>query len=616
MSTEKPIPLDMPPGMVLTQSAMASKGRWIGGNWVRFWRGRAQKIGGYAKLNTQPMLGIPRGATAWSDQTSRELIAVGTNIKVYMLSDADYIPVDITPLINSQTLNNPISTTAGSRSVTINWVGHGATQVGQYIDIANAANVDNFAPNGSWPIATIPGVNSVTILAPAPAANSVTGGGAVSLGVEISPGLSDPAIGYGWGAGTWGTGTWGTPRSTSTISFSPRSWSFGNLGEILIACPISLGLYFFDPTVDPMVRLTQIPTAPTFCSGAIVTSDEIVFAYGTNLLGVAPGAATDQDLMQWWSGAQGYYTDWDVTAVSGPNGAPSVSGRLTQGTRIVGAVDLGVHVHLVWTDTALYEFQYTGSQFVFNILLSGKECGLIGPLAFVTVGTAAFWVSPQGLMMWNGGVQRIPNHQDVSEFIIASLRPFYTVKTLAWYDQRYNEVWFCWVTNAASEPQNYVAVNLDDWFWTAGTFPTADLAFSAATRFSGYDARPVTAAIDGNIYQQDNTLDADGQDAPWSLVAPPMELGSGEATTEVSGVAMDMQRQVGNIQIDIVATDRTPANQTIIDSGSAIVGPSDGIADFRVAGRQAQITFSGDGLGCDMRMGIPKILVSQGGARR
>jgi hypothetical protein len=237
-------------------------------------------------------------------------------------------------------------------------------------------------------------------------------------------------------------------------------------------------------------------------------------------------------------------------------------------------------------------------------------------MAYALVGSQAFWVGPQGLFMFNGGVQRIPNYQDVSEFVMSSLLQNYTTKTIAWYDQRYNEVWFAFVPQTATEPTTYVAVNLDDWSWTQGVFPAADEAFTCVTRLSGYDARPLVFGQDGNLYQMDNGLDADGQDNPWSIELAPIEVNNGEQSIDLLGVAMDMQRQVGNITISITMTDRTPAAETIIDSGQAIVTPSEGLADFRLGGRQAQISFSGDGVGCDMRMGVPKLLFSKAGSRR
>jgi hypothetical protein len=620
MGQEQPIPLDVPPGMVLTQSPLASKGRWTGGQWVRFVNNRPQKIGGYVKLSTTGCVGIPRGAWSWNDLTARQLIAFGTEIKLYEMDDTDFISFDITPWINSATLANPLRTANGSKNVNVNWPSHGASVVGQYIDIANATAIGGIPAgniNGSWPITAIVDNNNVTItLAVAANATATGGGAAVSLGLELIPGLANPSAGFGWGVGVWGAEAWGTPRSLASVSFQITYWTFGNFGKILIASVFKGGLFFFDPTAAPLLRAAQIPTAPTFSSACLVTSEEIVIALGSNLVGTTHGTSTDQNLLQWWASAQGDYTNWDVTATSGPNGSPSVSGNLAQGTQIIAGADLGVHVALIWTDTALYEFQYTGSQFVFNVLLSGTECGLIGPMAYALVGTEAYWLGPQGFFMFNGGVQRIPNHDDVSEFVLSNILAHYTVKTVSWYNQRYNEVWFVFVPQDAQEPTTYVAVNRDNWTWTQGLIPNADAAFTCETKLSGYDARPVVFAMDGNLYQMDNGLDADGQDNPWEIHLDGFELGNGENSVEVSGIAMDMQRQSGNITITIEMTDRTPGAKTIIDSGQAVVAPADNMGDFRLAGRQAAISFSGDGVGCDMRMGIPKVLLTKAGTRR
>lgn len=620
MAVETPIALDFPPGVVLTQSPLAAKTRFTGAQWVRFWRGKAQKIGGYIRLNpaNTSMLGVPRGAWSWNDLTARQILATGTELKLYYADDINFTPLDITPWVTSATgLANPIVTAAGSNVVTINWTGGFTSAVpGQYLDISGASNVDNFAPNGSWPLATVVSANQATIIAPQNAVNSVTGGGAaVAFGLELLPGAANPYTGFGWGAGAWNVGTWNTPRSVSAITFQSTWWSFGNFGKILIANRSVYGLYFFDPTAAPIVRAAQIATAPTYSNYMVVTSDQIVIAFGSNFKASIPGAGgpSDQDLMQWWASAQGVYTNWDTTQVSGPNGSQSVTGRLAQGTRIVGAVDLGIHITLVWTDTALYEFQYTGSQFVFNILLSGLKCGLIGPHAFAAVGSEAYWVGPNGFFMFNGAVQRIPNNGDISEWVIQNLRPYFTIKTIAWYNQEYNEVWFAFVDLANQEPIKYVVVNRDDWTWTAGTLPER---FSAAILWGGYDTRPLTFGSDGNIYQHDNTLDADGASLPWSLTYPTLELGAGEYSMEVSGVAMDMQRQVGNITAQLTTTDRTPTGATTLDSGTATVAPTDGMADFRVSGRQAQLTLSGSGLGCDMRLGVLKMLIMKGAGRR
>jgi hypothetical protein len=96
----------------------------------------------------------------------------------------------------------------------------------------------------------------------------------------------------------------------------------------------------------------------------------------------------------------------------------------------------------------------------------------------------------------------------------------------------------------------------------------------------------------------------------------PVELGNGAQSMEVDGIAMDMERQTGTMDAEIIATDRTPANELTIDVGQARVDANGGLMDFRVAGRQAQLTLSGTGRGCDFRVGIPKLLSSTAGTRR
>jgi hypothetical protein len=514
---------------------------------------------------------------------------------------------------------NPLTTVAGETRVTVAYPNHGCV-VGDYCDILNASPIDNFtSPNGTWQIVEIIDANSFQIGVPGVTMSaSITGGGLlVTVGLEIPVGTANPSTGYGWGAGAWGEGTWGTPRGASSFSFSPRQWSFGNFGKVLIACPNNFGLYAFDPSSFPVTRAAIIPTAPTVCSGVVVTSDNIVIAYGSSLdpNTALDGGATAQNLLQWWASAQGDYTNWDVTAIAGPNGSPSVAGNVPEGTRFVGAEDLGNHVTLFWTDTALYAFQYTGSQFVFNVRLAGTECGLIGEQAKVQVEGAAYWMSTHGFKMFNGGVANIPNSQDISEWVISTLRPYFTVKTVAWYNQRYNEVWWAFCPNGSDEPTHYVAVKLGEWFWIKGAFPQP---ISSATRFTGYDARPLIFGADGDLYQLDNGLDSpdDHLPADWFLESGGFEIANGESHVEISGLAIDMERQSGDVEVEITTYDRTPAAAQMLDQDSATFGPSETIVDLRVSGRVAKLRLSGGGDGADFRLGVPKVLFGPGGSRR
>lgn len=617
MSKESPIPIQIPPGVVKTQSPLSGAGRFTDCSWVRFWRGKAQKIGGYVMLDANgPVLGVPCGATSWSDSSIRQLVAVGTQAKFYYLSNVDYNWVDITPIRTSATLANPITTAIGVSQVTINYPGN-ESNVGDYVNISGAASVGGLDMNGSWLITEIVDVDNFKVQAGATASGSATGGGAsVLIEIEISAGSADPTTGYGWGAGPWDEGTWGTPRLVSGIVFTPRQWTMGNFGKVLIFCPNNGALYSFDPSVLPTQRGARIEGAPTVNTGVVVTSDNIVIAYGSSYdpAIVKDGGPIAQNLLQWWSSRQGDYTDWDVTGVADERGAPPATNTVREGTRFVGGVDLGTHVTLIWTDTALYAFQYTGSAYVFNVQLVGKECGLIGPHAMVQVEGQAFWMSPHGFKLFNGGVSPIPNSEDISEWVIQNLRVGYTAKTICWYNQRYNEVWWAFVTAGQSTPTLYVAVNRSDWTWTKGTLPQN---MASASRFTGYDARPLVFGANGRLYQMDNGLSANGVAIPWYLETGAAELPNGVQHLEPSGIAMDMERQVGTITALIQTYDRSPADETLLDSDSATFGPTDELVDLRVSGRIATLRWSGGGgVNDDFRFGVPKLLLSGGGKRR
>lgn len=602
----------------MSQSPVASRGRFTDASWIRFWGGRPEKMGGISRLNEITlMIGVPRGAWGWNDLTSRQLLACGTHLKLYYASDADFDPVNITPFSSNLTITDPITTTAGSPLVTVQYTAHGA-DIGWYVVIDDVGPVGGLSMIGTWYIEEIVNANSFKIRAASNASSSDTGGGVDRhLHIELAPGISDPASGYGFGVGPYGEGTYGTPRSFSTISFSPRYWTFGNFGKVLISSCYDNGLYSFDPTVLPIVRAAQIANAPTFSSAVVVTSDLIVLALGTNFDSAIPGVGTaaKRDYMQWWASAQGFYTNWDTTLAYGPDGSPSIAGRLSYGNRIVAGGDLGNHVTLVWTDLGVYGFQYTGSAFVFNIILLGRSCGLAGALAHIIVGQEAYWFGPEGFFTFNGAVQRIPNHEDVSDYVLRSIRPYYGVKVVAWYNQRYDEVGFAFVPVGSSEPVNYVTVSRKTWAWSKGSFPNGK-AFSSAVPISRYDTRPILMSSDGKITQHESGLDDEGAAIPWMISADGLEAGNGQQHMEISGIAMDMERHVGDISVQIDAFDRSNVGMAAIDTMTQAIAPSDGVKDFRVAGRQMRVTFSGTGVGCDVRFGIPKLLQSAGGSRR
>ena len=171
------------------------------------------------------LIGTPRGTHGWSDSTARQLIGVGTNSKLYVVSNADWTPSDVTPWrVSTASLTDPITTVSGSTTVTVAYTAHGAS-VGDYMDISGSATVGH-RPEWPWPIATVVDADHVTFIAPSAATSSATGGGtsAVTIGFEIGPGVCGP-IGGLW-MGRRRMGRWDIARRGRQASrqFVPRVW--------------------------------------------------------------------------------------------------------------------------------------------------------------------------------------------------------------------------------------------------------------------------------------------------------------------------------------------------------------------------------------------------------
>jgi hypothetical protein len=602
----QPIPINLPPGVIKGESLIASGNRFTDSNNVRWVNGRPEKIGGNVAITSTPVVGKVRGVHAWGDGTgARQLIGAGTAFGLYAISNRDFAPIDITPYESIRTAgSNPFATTSGSPIVTVTLTGHGAT-IGRLVNFAGASAVAGLTINGNYTVVDTPTTDTFTITAASNASSSTTGGGAsVVISIELADGEENISAGFGWGVGGWGEGTWGTPRDVSDVINYPRMWALDNFGKLLLANPVDRGLYSWDPTAAPVGRAIVVPDAPTQCRFMFVTSERTVFLLGTNSEG-----SLDRMLMH-WSG-QGTFDDYDTLAVaSTAGGRPSGTRRLTVGTTIVAGCDLGSLLNLVWTDAALYLNQFTGGQFTYQTRKVGDNCGLLGPDAFCTIGGAAYWIGNNTFWMFNGSVSRMPNQDDIGEWLFKQLRLFYTIKTIVWHNARFNEIWFGLCLNGDVEPSTAAVFMMESQRWFI-----CEIDRTAATQLQGDDTRPILAGLDGLFYRHDVGVNDNGAALDWYLETSILEIENGNQIYTVYGFIPDMQRQTGDIDVTLTGYERSNANAAPIDTETATATPDDGSVDFRTTARMVKMRLEGTGAGCDFRMGIPKVEVQRSGRR-
>jgi hypothetical protein len=120
---------------------------------------------------------------------------------------------------------------------------------------------------------------------------------------------------------------------------------------------------------------------------------------------------------------------------------------------LINGLALGQRISLVWSDNALYVFQYTGAASVYDSRKVSTNCGLIAPNAAAADSDGVvFWQSSHTFHLYNGGVQEIPNTADIKDFVFNTLRPDQPYLCWAYYDPKFHEVTFFYVALGASEP--------------------------------------------------------------------------------------------------------------------------------------------------------------------
>lgn len=574
-------------GFVKREGPLAAQGRYVDGHWVRFVRGQPEKMKGWEQWSTGDAFdGVARGAHAWNDLTEATQSAFGTNTKLYYL-DLAQEAVNITPYEDPAgvALTDKLSTTNLSTTVTVEHTAHGKV-VGQTVTIA--ATVGGITLAGDYVIATVIDADTYAITAATAATSTVSGGGgAITVYYEIAPGTVDPAGGFGWGVGGYGASTYGTPRDTTSIFFEPRYWALDNFGKLLLAAPYEGCLYQFDPTVS-ITRAVKAAAAqgPGAMRYMFVTPERYVVA-----LGASPDTGIDIDpmLLRW--STQADYTVWTPAVDNTANAR-----RLGIGKKLVAGAATGSQLNLLWTDSALYLMQYTGSSFVFDTRVAGLNCGLIGPMAFAMAGATAYWMSQNAFYLYDGSPRRIPNSDDIAEWVFAQQRLYYGTKNVAFYNERFNEVWFLFVPDSASEPTTYAVVNLNGFDWVTGM-----LTRTTAMSLGGADTRPILAGSDGRFYIHETGLDGDGAAIDAWIEAAPSQIGEGDDDFEIIGVNGDWGRISGDVTVEFTCYDGS--GETAIDSGTVTMVAGTATQDLRIAGRLISFVMRSNALGGDFRAG-------------
>lgn len=580
--------LALPPGVVKAVTELAAEGRYVDSQWVRFFRGFPQKIGGWDKfLSTAAVTGIARGMLAWSDSDRRRLIAIGTHKKLYVYQAGSL--TDITPLRTTATLgNDPFQTTNGSAVVTVTHTAHGAAS-GDYVTFSGASEVGGITVSGEYVITRVD-ADHYTITHSSAATSDATGGGAsVQAAYQIGIGKEDSIATLGWGVGTWSAETWGTPRTNGVIT-PARTWSLGVRNGNLYANPRGGGIYKWDPSSGD--RAAALTNAPAKATSILVTTEGIIAALG------AEGALMD---IAWCD--QDDDTEWT------PASTNTADTRTIQGgSELLQGIPMRLGMHLLLSDTSAIAMRYTGDDWVYQIQEVAAGCGAIGPMAGCQYGGIAYWMSRSDFMMFDGAARPIPNSADIRDYVYSRLNDQQRAKCFAAVNAKYAEIWFFYPGGGSTEIDSYAMVNLNDFSWAVGSLERTSWIDRGVFDW------PLAMGTDGYIYRHEHGVDADGDPLEAYITTAPLDIGDGERGFDIIAVVPDFKDQSGELEITVYT--RWEPQAPLETNGPFTASGSDYRVDTAAtSGRQAAIKFSSNVEGGYFRIGVPKLDIQAVGRR-
>jgi hypothetical protein len=462
------------PGIDKQNTDSGAEYRWVDCNNVRFRYGLPEKIGGWASLVTDTIVGVARRQFAFVDISGNRYVAIGTDKFLLIYFEGQLY--DITPL--KATLSSAtIATTNASAVCNITTSGNHNLASGDIVLLDNVTlpggtgYTDADFEDKLFQVTGIVSATEFTITQSTNATATVGTGGSIDIKPYEPVGPAAQSYGYGWGIDTWGSGAWGEAASASDVSLEPGLWSLSNFGQVLIAT-IANGKTFTWNSGDA-ARLTT--RASTTTSGFQTTNNPTA----TRVTLVSPttrhlihlgtetiiGDTTSQDDMFIRFSNQEDINDYTPTAINSAG-----SQRLQDGTKIVGALKAKETI-LVWSDNALYTMKFIGAPFTFGFEQVGTNCGLIGKNAAVEIDGVAFWMSNNGFFMFDGTVKSLPC--SVEDYVYDQADTTKGQQIYAGLNNQFTEVtWYYPSTNSEYNDQ-YVVFNYGEQMkggvWYIGT---------------------------------------------------------------------------------------------------------------------------------------------------
>jgi hypothetical protein len=487
-------------GVNRDQTNYANEGGWFECDKIRFRSGYPQKIGGWLRYGVFTILGACRSMFNWVTTFGDNLMALGTNKKVYI--EVGRLLFDITPLSTGGTFTSPdtdncFTVTFGSNVILVTIVNHGAN-TGDYVTFSGAVGTPDPLFLGGIPMTEINANHEITKLTAntftitvattsvfgnawgvgtwgsgawgvGGAPNTLVGGGtSIIAEFEIPIGYPITTFGYGWGVGTWGSGQWGQ-SSGQPINLPQRNWFFQNFDNDLVMNIRNGAIYYWERGNDPnpntalnsrAVLLSSLPGAtdvPLQATQIIVSQNDKHLI----CLGSTAYASADFDplLIRWAN--QDDPTNWTPEVT---NSAGFI--RVSRGSEIVCGVATRQEI-LVFTQATLNSLQFLGTTDVFSLQEMADNISIISPQAVQVVNNTVYWMGKDKFYLYSGRVDTLPT--TLRNHVFNNINLNQVDQIISGTNEAWNEIWWMYPTADSNYNNAYVIYNYVEQAWYYGT---------------------------------------------------------------------------------------------------------------------------------------------------
>ena len=464
------------------------------------------------------------------------------------------------------------------------------------------------------------------------------------------------------------------------VGIQIRLWSQSNYGEDLVLNPRGGAMYYWannaspnvydrcqiiNPTIGVVTKSgTFTPDAycPTVANFILVSdASRFTFAFGCN----DPSgtyATIAQDPMQIRWSDQNSLSVWQPLITNQAGGI-----KLSHGSAVITALQTRQEI-LVWTDSALYSFQYLGAPYVWGNQILGDNISIASPNAATVVNNVAYWMGTDKFYMYSGRVETLPCA--LRQYIYGNINLTESFQIHSGTNEGYNEIWWFYpsITGTTVDGQNgtgttgspnnlidrYVIYNHLERTWYYGTFngttvrprtawldsplraePTAAIAYTLTNSASvltytngavvyhetGVDNKETTTTLAINSFVQSSDFDiGDGHNFGfvWRLIPDITFDGSATAgATSVYPTAYFTVLPRQNPGSNYGASNNPNVTSTLSYANT----PTYNVQQFtqqifvRVRGRQMAFKVSSTDIGVQWQLGVPRIDVRPDGRR-